>query len=63
MWSAILLRDGEAVTGPVPCDQWDAAGIAGPLFVAMLGGPISIGQAVASTRVPDPEQLTLGEVA
>jgi hypothetical protein len=45
-WSAQLFRDGEPVTGAVPCDAWDAAGLLGPVVVGWLGGPVSVTRAV-----------------
>lgn len=62
MWSAILLHDGQAVTDPIPCDDYDAAGIAAPVFVALFGGPVSVGRAVVAAR-PSTDDLTLFEVA
>ncbi len=49
-WSAVLLRDGQPVCDPVPCDDMDAAAVLAPLVVGWLGGPVSVMQAVVATR-------------
>lgn len=50
-WSAVLYLDGEAVTGPVPCLDYEAALIASPLMASWLGGPVSVARAVTAVRV------------
>lgn len=54
-WSAVLLYDGEPVTGSIPCDDFDAAGIVAVFFAGWLGGPVSVGAAVSANRVPEPD--------
>lgn len=49
-WSAVIYCDGQPVTGEVPCDDYDAAGIAAPFFAAWLGGAVSVGAAVSANR-------------
>lgn len=49
-WSAALFYDGQQVTGPIPCDDYDAATIASPLMASWIGGPISVAQAVVASR-------------
>jgi hypothetical protein len=58
-WSAVLLADGEPVTGEVPCLDWVAADLLGPLVVGWLGGPVSIVRAVSATRDANPAQPSL----
>lgn len=58
LWSAQVFRDGMAVTDPVPCNAWDAAGIAAPVISGWLGGPVSIAHAVVAhnrDRAYEPE--------
>lgn len=54
-WTAVLLRDGQPVSDPVPCSDWDAASILAPVVVGWLGGPVSVTQAVVATK-PPPEE-------
>lgn len=49
-WALVVYRDGEPVTGPVPADDWTVAAAVAEMLVAWLGGPISVGSAVVSTR-------------
>lgn len=49
-WTAVLLADGEPVTGEVPCLEWTIADMLAPLVAGWLGGPVSIVQAVSATR-------------
>ena len=58
MWSAVVLCDGEPVTGQVPVDDWTAAGIVAEFFARWLGGPISLAQAVVANQ-PSTEDPTL----
>lgn len=52
-WTAVLLADGVPVTGEVPCSDWTAADVLGPLVVGWLGGSVSIAGAVSSVRAED----------
>lgn len=54
-WSAVLLADGEPVTGEVPCIDWAVADVLAPLVVGWLGGPVSIAGAVSAVRAADVE--------
>lgn len=60
-WSMIVLLDGEAVTGAVPCTDWDAAQVMSPLVASWLGGPVSVANAVAATRHRPEDQPSLFE--
>jgi hypothetical protein len=63
-WSAVVLCDGEPVTGEVPVDDWTAGGIAAELFAAWLGGPISLaGAVVANQPQPEPELVLFEEAS
>lgn len=61
-WSAILLLDGEPVTGPVPCEDYEAALIASPLVAGWLGGPVSVAQAVTAVRTAAAHEPNLLDV-
>lgn len=54
-WSAVLLRDGVAVTGEVPCSEWLAAELLALLVAGWVGGPVSVVNGVISARVPEVE--------
>lgn len=64
-WSAVLLCDGVAVTGEVPCSEWNAAEVVAPLLVGWLGGPVSIVNGVIGAREPvvEPQGSLFEEVA
>lgn len=52
-WSAVVLLDGEPVSGPVPIDDYEAANILSPLVAGWLGGSVSVVAAVAATRAAE----------
>lgn len=52
-WTAVLLADGEPVTGEVPCLDWAVADVLAPLVHGWLGGPVSIVRAVSNVRAAD----------
>lgn len=64
-WTAILLADGEPITGEVPCSEWAVADVLAPFVVDWLGGPVSIVQAVSATRAAEvvAEQASLFDEA
>lgn len=62
-WSAIVLLDGEPVSGEVPCEDYEAALILSPLVAGWLGGPVSVAKAVMACRPQADEQASLFEVA
>ncbi len=59
-WGVVVYLDGEPVTGLMPCDDWSACVAVAPFFVGLLGGPISVAQAVVANQPKDPGELTLG---
>ncbi len=57
-WSAIILRDGDPITGPVPLTRWEAASVLAQLVAGWTGGPVSVASAVlndAGCHTPRPE--------
>lgn len=53
-WSAIILRDGQPVTGPVTLTRWEAAGLAAPIIAGIAGGTISVAAAAIEPRPAEP---------
>ena len=47
---AVIYRNGEAVTGEVPVDDWTAGAVVAEWFVCWLGGPISLASAVIANQ-------------
>lgn len=54
-WSAVILLDGEPVTGPVPFTPWEAASPLARLVAGITGGPVSVAGAVLND--PDDHDL------
>lgn len=64
-WTAVLFCDGEPVSDPIPCEDWDAAAVFAPLVAGWLGGPVSIVRAVVASRpsVVDPQPSLFEEAS
>lgn len=62
-WSVVVYRDGEPVSGTLPCTDWDAATVVAPWFAGWLGGPVSVVNAIAAARFDPESQRSLFDAA
>lgn len=59
VWSVIVCRNGQPLTGQVPCDDWYAATSLAEVAVLIAGGPVSVAQAVVRQQQIDASAVGL----